>query len=517
MMTYRALRRNQYRWQDYELLPIRLQDREPIRQWRNAQLDILRQRAPLSPADQDRYFAQVVQPLFETEQPAQLLFSLLKAGELIGYGGLVHIDWDAQRAEISFLLETGRNADIPTFRQDFAAYLRMLREVAFEDLEFQKINTEAYDVRPYLTETLEAEGFVLEARLHRHVRIGEEWVDTLFHSLFRPTAQATDQPATVLVTSIGRKIPLLRAVRAALRTWHPDSRLLGADADARCLGRYVVDGFWEMPALTSLSPDVLLAYCQAQCVTAIIPTRDGELAFWARHKSVLAAAGVAVLVSSETAIAACLDKLRFAQLVTGLGFAAIPTAAHPSDLPTNAFATFVVKERLGAGSVSLGLNLSAAEAREHAATLREPIFQPFIPGREYSVDVYVNAQGRAQGAIARTRDLVVHGESQVTTTAAYPTLVKHCVGLAEQLGLYGPAVFQVLETEGGELYFIECNARFGGASTLGVACGLDVFGWFLREAAGHTLPTELVTAPTEPRTQLRIPQDQVMKAPVFPN
>ena len=75
--AYRALRLNDYRHGRYRLLPIRPDDREAIRQWRNAQIDILRQAAPLTAEAQDRYFREVVTPLFEAAQPAQLLFSLL--------------------------------------------------------------------------------------------------------------------------------------------------------------------------------------------------------------------------------------------------------------------------------------------------------------------------------------------------------------------------------------------------------------------------------------------------------
>ena len=62
--AYRILRRNDYHHGRYRLLPIRLEDREAIRQWRNAQLDILRQAAPLTTEAQDRYFREVVGPLF---------------------------------------------------------------------------------------------------------------------------------------------------------------------------------------------------------------------------------------------------------------------------------------------------------------------------------------------------------------------------------------------------------------------------------------------------------------------
>jgi len=483
MPAYRILRLNDYRHGDYRLVPIRLEDREAIREWRNAQVDILRQSAPLTAQDQDRYFRDVVTPLFTAEQPGQLLFSLLKADVLIGYGGLVHIDWPAQRAEISFLLETGRNAHIPTFQADFTAYLHLLRQVAFDDLGLHKINTEAYDVRPYLTEVLEREGFVEEARLPQHVRVAGQLVDTVFHSCFRPMGAFRGH---VLVTSVAGKVPLLRAVQTAARRLHYATRVIGADLNPRALARAYAADFWAMPTLCDEALPELLAECQARGVAYLIPTRDGELAFWSRHRAALAAVGIAVLVSEPTAVARCLDKLEFAAFGQQVGLPVVPTSLHIDGLAAGTTA-YVVKERHGAGSLSLGLNLPYAVATTHAQELQEPIFQPFIQGTEISVDGYVSRTGRVHGHVARTRDVVVHGESQVTTTLNDAALLARLTPLVESLGLYGPFVLQALLTADGGLHIIECNCRFGGASTLGIAAGVDSFFWFLQEAGGADL------------------------------
>ena len=505
--TYRILRRNDYRHGRYRLLPIRPDDREAIRQWRNAQLDILRQAEPLSTEAQDCYFREVVTPLFGAGQPGQLLFSLLLDEELIGYGGLVHIDWPAGRAEISFLLETGRNAHIPTFQADFAAYLHLLRQVAFEDLSLQKINTEAYDVRPYLTQVLEAEGFAEEARLPRHVRVAGQLVDTVFHSCFRPTGAFRGH---VLVTSLAGKAPLLRAVRAAARRLHYATRVIGADLNPQALARPLADDFWPLPALRDEILPELLAGLKQRGIAYLIPTRDGELAFWSRHRAALADAGVAVLVSAPEAVQRCLDKLEFAAFGQLHGLPVIATARDPDALTERQVqppTAFVVKERHGAGSLSLGLNLPLPAALAHARTLREPVFQPFISGREISVDGYVDRTGRVHGLVARTRDVVVRGESQVTTTLPDAALLARLRPLVETLGLYGPFVLQALLTDGGGLHLIECNCRFGGASTLGIAAGVDSFYWFLREAGGADLQAFPFAPAGGPLRQVRVAAD----------
>ena len=182
MKTYRPLPQAEYRWQNYQLVPIRYEDREPIRAWRNAQLEVLRQAEPLTIEQQEAYFQRIVLPLFEQEQPGQLLFSLLHNNELVAYGGLVHLSWADGRAEVSFLVDPTRAADPATYRQDFRAYLRLLGQVAFEGLKFNRLFTETYDIRPAHVAILEEAGFRLEGRLRQHVQLKPgTFADSLMH------------------------------------------------------------------------------------------------------------------------------------------------------------------------------------------------------------------------------------------------------------------------------------------------------------------------------------------------
>ena len=181
-MAYRPLPQAEFRWQAYRLVPIRYEDREPIRAWRNAQLQVLRQAEPLTAEQQDGYFQRVVLPLFEQEQPGQLLFSLLRNDELVAYGGLVYVSWRDRRAEVSFLANPARAAEPEFYRNDFLAHLRLLGQVAFTGLKFNRLFTETYDIRPAHVAILEEAGFRLEGRLRQHVQLQPgTFADSLMH------------------------------------------------------------------------------------------------------------------------------------------------------------------------------------------------------------------------------------------------------------------------------------------------------------------------------------------------
>jgi carbamoyl-phosphate synthase large subunit len=262
------------------------------------------------------------------------------------------------------------------------------------------------------------------------------------------------------------------------------SRLYGCDADATCIGRYGVDCFWHCPPLDQIPIEDLIAYCHAHEIEAIIPTRNGDLEYFSAHEIIVKQNNIKVMVSSKKTIEKSIDKKAFASFLQAGSFPVIPTALHIEEIEASAY---VVKERHGAGSQKIGINLSKEKAIEFSHHLSDPIFQPYVEGQEWSLDLYRTQKGKVMGCIARQRNLVVLGESQVTTTASYPSLERLGQDVANYLGIYGHAVIQVLEDARGEFHIIECNARFGGASTASLAVGLDSFYWFLLESAGQII------------------------------
>lgn len=166
----------------YALRPIRWADREPIRQWRNQQIDALRQVAPLTAGDQDRYFTDVVRPQLDLQQPPQVLFGFLDEDRLVGYGGIVHLCWPDRRGEVSFLTSSDR-ASGDAFRRDWEAYLAMLVPICRDGLGLHKLTTETYGFRTEVISFLESAGFAEEGVLVDHHRVGDRWVNSHAHGL----------------------------------------------------------------------------------------------------------------------------------------------------------------------------------------------------------------------------------------------------------------------------------------------------------------------------------------------
>jgi hypothetical protein len=180
MSKYIALKKQVVVLGRYSIVPIRHEDRHLIMEWRNEQMYHLRQEKLLTKEMQNEYFTNVISKIFEQDHPEQILFSYLKDSECIGYGGLVHINWNDKNAELSFIMKT--ELEEIEFELHWKNFLKMVNEIVTNDLCLIKTYTYAYDLRPKLYNALEDSYYKLEARLIKHKNINNNFVDVLIHS-----------------------------------------------------------------------------------------------------------------------------------------------------------------------------------------------------------------------------------------------------------------------------------------------------------------------------------------------
>lgn len=185
-MSYaKYLDKTVYTLGNYAVTPLRESDIFLIKEWRNAQMDVLRQNKQISDEEQENYYQTVVKPGFEKENPSIMLFSLLRDGECIGYGGLTNIHWQDKRIELSFLVNPERAKDPIVYKEDFTHFIELMKLITFRVLGFNRMFTETYDIRDHHIRILESCGFVPEGRMRAHVCINGIFVDSLIHGILK--------------------------------------------------------------------------------------------------------------------------------------------------------------------------------------------------------------------------------------------------------------------------------------------------------------------------------------------
>jgi hypothetical protein len=143
----------------------------------------VRQQAPLTAEQQQRWYEQVVLQAHASADPQMLLVPVLRAGELVAYGGLTNIELVSVRAEVSYLAEPERAVKSEVFREDFGRFLGWLKRLSFAELGLERLFAETYAFREFHIGLPEAVGFQRDGVLRGHVVTGGRRVDSVVHGL----------------------------------------------------------------------------------------------------------------------------------------------------------------------------------------------------------------------------------------------------------------------------------------------------------------------------------------------
>ncbi len=303
-----------------------------------------------------------------------------------------------------------------------------------------------------------------------------------------------DQAAhfNVLFSSLSAKIALYESVRNEVATISPSIGLLGADSDKSCIGSKKVENFTAIPPIDELNKESLLHFCKKNKVQFVIPTRDGELPFWAEHQDFLLSNQIGVMISNQSAIQICEDKYLFAKHLEKAPVGAIQTSLSSTTLPAE-YDRFVAKERTGTASASIGINLRQKDLHTHSQKLKEPVFQPQINGREFSAETWIDKNNRCHGVVLRWRTLVIDGESHKSITFKNSDWEEKLIATFNWVeGLRGHILAQVMVDQNNKLHLVEINPRLGGASPLALASGLHSVKWSILEFLERTNQIPLV-------------------------
>ncbi len=285
----------------------------------------------------------------------------------------------------------------------------------------------------------------------------------------------------ILFSSLSAKVALYKSVKEEAETISSNINVLGVDSDESCIGSKIVQNFATIPAIGELNRESLLHFCKKHKIRFVIPTRDGELPFWAEYQDFLFSNQIGVMISTRKAIHICEDKYSFAEHLKKAPIPAIQTSLSSSSLPLG-YDHFVVKERKGTASCSIGIYLKQQDILAHSKKLKDPIFQPQIMGREFSAETWIDQNGRCHGVVLRWRINVVNGESHKSVTFKNAIWENKLIETFKMIsGLKGHILAQVMVDQNENLHLIEINPRLGGASPLALSSGLNSVRWSILE------------------------------------
>ena len=269
-----------------------------------------------------------------------------------------------------------------------------------------------------------------------------------------------------------------------------DINIFMADMDKHSTGLYLVPAERRalVPAGTSKEfPEYVLSLCVRNNIDVLIPTVDCELAPVASYKKRFAEAGVQLVTSPESTLKDCYDKYQLMQVLEEV----VPLVHfqlfdESTDIESLDF-PLIAKPRSGSGSRDITLIDNPADL--HVIPRNGTfLLQGYLPGKEFSVDVFVNKNGKAIANVVRERIKVDSGIAVISQTLIDQRISNMAAKIATHLGIRYVANIQLKMDEFNQPRLLEINPRFPGTMPLTVASGVNMPELCIREIRGETLP-----------------------------
>lgn len=292
------------------------------------------------------------------------------------------------------------------------------------------------------------------------------------------------RPLRILVTGAGGPAGL-SLIRSYLSAGHD---VFAADMDVHSVGLHLV---WSGRRLIIPRGDAaefgsrVLALCRLHSIDVVIPTVDAELLPISGRRHDLIARGTQVVLANERTLSLCLDKLALSSHCTGL----VPTPrseAFTDDFdPATWSFPVIAKPRTGSGGRGVRLVHEVADLHGLPHTGAYMI-QAYLPGAEYSVDVFADQNGVTRAAVPRERLRVDSGVAIAARTVHDADLEQYSRLVAGAIGLQYVANVQFRRADDGRPQLIEVNPRFPGTMPLTVAAGVDMPKMAVQACLGRT-------------------------------
>ena len=200
----------------------------------------------------------------------------------------------------------------------------------------------------------------------------------------------------------------------------------------------------------------LMQICRRFSIRVVVPMSDAELLPIASARRELGRAGTRALIPSDRTLEFAADRLAMLQACEGL--VPVPRYAvfdHVLEPATWEYPV-VLRSRFGEGCCVIR---SAEELDSHGRSLNL-LVQEYLPGDEYSVDVFADSRGQIHSVVPRLRLTVDSGVLATTQVIRDPHLIEMATRVARRIDA-GYATNVAFRQDGaGHLKLVRVKPRF---------------------------------------------------------
>jgi len=274
----------------------------------------------------------------------------------------------------------------------------------------------------------------------------------------------------ILFTGVGRRVELLQAFRNAALVLNEDIKIYGTDMAGTAPALAYCD-YTRMivPMKDPNYIDRLIEICKNDKIDLVIPTIDTDLMVLAENRSRFETIGTRVMISAPDKVLVCRDKNNTSHFFVECGLKAPETvnsySAYRGEYPA------FIKPKDGSSSINAYRVSNIDELKNYAGQIGDYVIQPFIEGREYTIDIFCDWDGKPISIVPRERLQVRAGEVLKTQICVDSKMISEAKRICTAFKPCGPITVQLIRDSAGEDWFIEINPRYGGGAPLSMKAG----------------------------------------------
>lgn len=292
----------------------------------------------------------------------------------------------------------------------------------------------------------------------------------------------------MMLSSAGRRVSLMRSFRQSADFLGVELTMLACDLTPEWSPACIEANraFAAPPAESSEFIPAMLDLCKREQIDLIVPTIDTELLAYSEARDQFTALDCHVAVSSAKVVRMARDKLATAHFLAAAGIHSPRTISVDDLLAQRTDLRLPLLGKPRHGSSSRGITMVHSHAQISALDTGEPyILQEFLPGREFTVSIFLDRAGQMRCGVPHERLRVRSGEVEKGVTVRDSELCSIAKKLAGELdGAHGALCFQARMDANGDPSVFEINARFGGGYPLVHQAGARFSLWMLEECLG---------------------------------
>ena len=267
-------------------------------------------------------------------------------------------------------------------------------------------------------------------------------------------------------------------------------KIISSDTNPISAGFYLSDAHEVLPEVENQSYTTrLFEIISKYNIGILMPSSGYDIYNFSRNKVELLERGAVAVVSDEDVMEKCRDKMKTFTFLSQK-FASPYTTVDPNKIIEF---PLIAKPRFGKGSKGV-VKIDNDEDLKYVQSKNDNlIFQEYLPGTEYTIDVLSDLVGEPIIAVPRIRLQTKAGISTIGKIVKNDSISETSKSIAKYLKIIGPCCIQMKESKEGILKVVEVNPRLGGGTIFTALAGANFPSMILDMVKGKKIEPPVIS------------------------